>query len=151
MQLVGWTTFELVVMRDGTMAIARQGGSLAGALWPLAATLLWGAVLVALLADSMVTLVRKFIGRYGPPLVIASLLWQTWQFLGKVSVQGLSTLQALDLVIVLGVLVAITTPSTDLVTALLLAQGDLIALGLILFDEVDNAYGDVYSGAVASA
>ena len=33
--------------------------------------------------------------------------------------------------------------------ALLLAQGGLIALGLILIDEMDNAYGDVYSGAVA--
>ena len=50
----------------------------------------------------------------------------------------------------LGVLVAITTPGSDLVTALLLAQGGLIALGLILVDEVDNAYGDVYSGAVSS-
>jgi putative hydroxymethylpyrimidine transporter CytX len=199
-QLVGWTTFELVVMRDGTMAIARQGGSFTGALWPMLATVLWGAVLVALMAGSMVALVRKFIGRYGLPLVIASLLWLTWQFLGKASAQGLSalwnrsgeggmsTLQALDLVIAmpvswlplvadfarhgrdgktalhgtwlgyavaniwcyaLGVLVAITTPSTDLVAALLLAQGGLIALGLILIDEVDNAYGDTYSGAVA--
>ena len=33
--------------------------------------------------------------------------------------------------------------------ALLLAQGGLIALGLILVDEVDNAYGDLYSGSVA--
>jgi purine-cytosine permease-like protein len=49
----------------------------------------------------------------------------------------------------LGVLVAITTPGVDLVAALLLAQGGLIALGLILIDEVDNAYGDLYSGAVA--
>jgi NCS1 family nucleobase:cation symporter-1 len=49
----------------------------------------------------------------------------------------------------LGVLVAITAPSTDLVAALLLAQGGLIALGLILIDEVDNAYGDLYSGSVA--
>jgi NCS1 family nucleobase:cation symporter-1 len=195
-QLVGWTTFELVIMRDGTMAIARQGGGFAAAWWPLAAT-----VLIALMAGSMVTLVRKFIGRFGLPLVVASLLWLTWQFLGKASTQGLSalwnrpgeggmsTLQALDLVIAmpvswlplvadfarhgrdgktalrgtwlgyavaniwcyaLGVLVAITTPSTDLVVALLLAQGGLIALGLILIDEVDNAYGDVYSGAVAS-
>ncbi len=200
-QLVGWTTFELVIMRDGTMAIARQGGGFAASWWPLAATVLWGTVLIALMAGSMVTLVRKFIGRFGLPLVMASLLWLTWQFLGKASTQGLSalwnrpgeggmsTLQALDLVIAmpvswlplvadfarhgrdgkstlrgtwlgyavanvwcyaLGVLVAITTPSTDLVTALLLAQGGLIALGLILIDEVDNAYGDVYSGAVAS-
>ena len=49
----------------------------------------------------------------------------------------------------LGVLIALTTPSTDLVAALLLAQGGLIALGLILIDEVDNAFGDLYSGSVA--
>jgi NCS1 family nucleobase:cation symporter-1 len=203
-QLVGWTTFELVVMRDGTVAIAHEtggpGGTLAANWWPVLATLLWGAILIALISGSMVKLVRKFIGRYGLPLVIGSLLWLTWQFLGKASAQGLSdiwnkpgeggmsSMQALDLVIAmpiswlplvadfarhglsgkstlrgtwlgyavaniwcyaLGVLIAITTPSTDLVTALLLAQGGLIALGLILIDELDNAYGDVYSGAVA--
>ena len=200
-QLIGWTTFELVVMRDGTVAIARQSGSFTGTLWPVLTTLLWGAVLLALLSGSMVRLVRKFIGRYGLPLVIASLLWLSWQFLFKANVQGLgalwhrtgdgsmSTLSALDLVIAmpvswlplvadfarhgrngnsalrgtwlgyavaniwcyaLGLLVALTTPSTDLVAALLLAQGGLIALGLILIDEVDNAYGDLYSGSVAS-
>jgi len=36
------------------------------------------------------------------------------------------------------------------VTALLLAQGGLVALGLILVDELDNAYGDVYSGSVST-
>ena len=199
-QLIGWTTFELVVMRDGTVAIARQSGGFTGGLWPVLATLLWGAVLLALLSGSMVKLVRKFIGRYGLPLVFASLLWLSWQFLSKASAQGLSeiwnrtgdgsmsTLSALDLVIAmpvswlplvadfarhgrngnsalrgtwlgyavaniwcysLGLLVALTTPSTNLVAALLLAQGGLIALGLILIDEVDNAYGDVYSGSVA--
>ena len=199
-QLIGWTTFELVVMRDGTVAIARESGGFAGEFWPVLATLLWGAVLLALLSASMVRLVRKFIGRYGLPLVIASLLWLSWQFLSKAGTQGfaqlwnrtgdgsMGTLSALDLVIAmpvswlplvadfarhgrngnsalrgtwlgyavanvwcysLGLLVALTTPSTDLVTALLLAQGGLIALGLILIDEVDNAYGDLYSGSVA--
>ena len=199
-QLIGWTTFELVVMRDGTVAIARQSGSFVASFWPVLATLLWGGVLIALLSGSMVKLVRKFIGRYGLPLVIVSLLWLTWQFLGRAHAQGwqeiwnrpgtggMSTLSALDLVIAmpvswlplvadfarhgrdgksalrgtwlgyaiantwcygLGVLIALTTPSTDLVAALLLAQGGLIALGLILIDEVDNAYGDLYSGSVA--
>jgi putative hydroxymethylpyrimidine transporter CytX len=50
----------------------------------------------------------------------------------------------------LGVLVALTLPSENLVTALLLAQGGLLALSLILVDEVDNAYGDAYSGAVCA-
>lgn len=199
-QLIGWTTFELVVMRDGTVAIARQSGGFSANWWPVMATLLWGAVLLALLSGSMVKLVRKFIGRYGLPLVIASLLWLSWQFLSKAGAEGftqiwnrmgngsMGTLSALDLVIAmpvswlplvadfarhgrsgnsalrgtwlgyavaniwcysLGLLVALTTPSTDLVAALLLAQGGLIALGLILIDEVDNAYGDLYSGSVA--
>ena len=199
-QLIGWATFELVVMRDGTVAIARESGSFIASFWPVLATLLWGGVLIALLTGSMVTLVRKFIGRFGLPLVIASLLWLTWQFLGRALEQGLeaiwnrpgsggmSTMSALNLVIAmpvswlplvadfarygrdgksalrgtwlgyaiantwcygLGVLIALTTPSTDLVAALLLAQGGLIALGLILIDEVDNAYGDLYSGSVA--
>ena len=199
-QLIGWTTFELVVMRDGTVAIARQSGSFTSGLWPVLATFLWGGVLIALLSGSMVALVRRFVGRYGLPLVIVSLVWLTWQFLDRAHAQGwpeiwnrtgdgsMSTLSALDLVIAmpvswlplvadfsrhgrsggaalrgtwlgygianiwcysLGVLVVLTTPAVDLVAALLLAQGGLIALGLILVDEIDNAYGDLYSGSVA--
>ena len=199
-QLIGWTTFELVVMRDGTVAIARQSGGFASAGWLIAATILWGGVLLALLSGSMVKLVRKFIGRFGLPLVLLSLVWLTWQFLSRAQSQGweslwnrpgdggMSTFSALDLVIAmpvswlplvadfsrhgksgsgalrgtwlgyalanswcyaLGMLVVLTTPSTDLVAALLLAQGGLIALGLILIDEVDNAYGDLYAGSVS--
>ena len=46
-QLIGWTTFEIVIMRDGTVAIARQSGGFGGGLWPVLATLLWGGVLLA--------------------------------------------------------------------------------------------------------
>ncbi len=216
-QLIGWTTFETVVMRDGVLGIARQAGAIAPLVDPATAapgvgdatatlplpevlvTLAFGLLLVGLLSGSMVGLVRKFIGRFGLPLVILSLLWLSWQFLGKAQAigwsavwnrpgdGGMSTLAALDLVIAmpiswlplvadfsrhghdgrsalhgtwlgyavanvwcyaLGVLVALTTPSPDLVSALLLAQGGLVALGLILIDEVDNAYGDLYSASV---
>jgi NCS1 family nucleobase:cation symporter-1 len=203
-QLIGWTTFEMVVMREGTAAIAQQSFGLAldGPLGLLLTTTLWGAVLVLLMAGSMLTLVRKFIGRYGLPLVVLSLLWLSWQFGSQLQAQGFASfwnrpgtggmglLSAMDLVIAmpvswlplvadyarhgrsgraalggtwlgyavaniwcyaLGVLVAsAAAPGTQLVTALLLAQGGLIALGLILIDEIDNAYGDVYSGAVSS-
>jgi purine-cytosine permease-like protein len=169
--------------------------------WPVAATLLWGGVVTLLISGSMVQLVRRIIARVALPLVVLSLLWLSWQFLGLAQAQGLAPLwqrqgeggmgvmPALDLVIAmpiswlplvadyarhgrsgagalrgawagyavaniwcyaLGVLVALTLPSQDLVTALLLAQGGLIALSLILIDEVDNAYGDAYSGAVSS-
>ena len=200
-QLVGWGTFELVVMRDATVAIGQQSGAMAGAQWPVLATLLWGGVVMLLISGSMVQLVRKLIARIALPLVVLSLLWLSWQFLSLAQTQGfealwtrkgdggMGVLPALDLVIAmpiswlplvadyarhgknggsalrgtwlgyalaniwcysLGVLVALTLPSKDLVQALLLAQGGLIALSLILIDEVDNAYGDTYSGAVSA-
>jgi len=202
-QLIGWTTFELVIMRDGTATIGKQSFGLElGGLGGIAlTTLLWGAVLVALLAGSMTQLVRKLISRIGLPLVVASLVWLTWQFGSQLQAQGfdafwarqgdgsMGLLSAMDLVIAmpvswlplvadyarhgkngrsamsgtwlgyalaniwcyaLGVLVvSVAQPDTDLVTALLMAQGGLLALSLILIDEIDNAYGDVYSGAVS--
>lgn len=206
-QLVGWTTFELVIMREGTTAIAQQAlGADAGSLFDgttdlVLTTLLWGAVLTALMAGSMLTLVRRFVSRFGLPLVLASLAWLTWQFGTRLHAQGfeafwnrpgdgtMGPFSALDLVIAmpvswlplvadyarhgrrgattlggtwlgyalanmwcyaLGVMVASTVaPGTNLVAALLLAQGGLIALGLILLDEMDNAYGDAHSGAVS--
>ena len=200
-QLVGWGTFELVVMRDATVAIGTQAAGLAGTHWPVLATLLWGGVVMLLISASMVQLVRRVIARVALPLVVLSLLWLSWQFLSLAHAQGLEALwsrkgeggmgvlPALDRVIAmpiswrplvadyarhgknggtalrgtwlgyalanmwcysLGVLVALTLPSKDLVQALLLAQGGLIALSLILIDEVDNAYGDAYSGAVST-
>jgi len=197
-QLIGWTTFELVIMREGTQAITAQ---LFGTPLPTyAATLLWGGVLVLLMLSSMLTLVRQFVSRVGLPLVVLSLCWLSWHFFGVLQTQGIeafwqregtggmSMLSAIDLVMAmpvswlplvadyarhgkngnstlrgtwvgyalanmwcygLGILVvSVSEPGTHLVTALLLAQGGLLSLGLILMDEIDNAYGDVYSGAV---
>ena len=200
-QLLGWGSFELVVMRDATVALGKQSGALTAAYWPWLATLFWGSVILLLMSGSMVTLVRRIISRVALPLVILSLLWLSWQFLSMASAQGFATLMnrqgdgsmsmlsAMDLVIAmpiswlplvadyarhgksgksaltatwsgfalaniwcyaLGVLVALTLPSQDLVTALLLAQGGLIALSLVLIDEVDNAYGDSYSAAMSA-
>ena len=199
-QLLGWATFELVVMRDGTIAIAHQALDVdMGLVLP---TLFWGLVVLALLRGSMITLVRRVVSRIGLPLVIVSLLWLSVQFGQKLSAEGLQALwlragdgsmngfQALDLVIAmpvswlplvadyarhgrsgrgalggtwlgytianiwcyaLGVLViTVTGPDLDMVAALLLAQGGLVALGLILVDELDNTYGDLYSGSVSA-
>jgi len=200
-QLLGWGAFELVVMRDSTVAIGRQSGGMAAGYWPLLATLGWGAIVLLLISGSMVRLVRRLIARIALPLVVLSLLWLSWQFLSMAQAQGLGplwsrsgeggmgVLPALDLVIAmpvswlplvadyarhghdgrgafrgtwlgyavaniwcyaLGVLVALTLPSENLVAALLLAQGGLVALSLILIDEIDNAYGDAYSGSVSA-
>jgi putative hydroxymethylpyrimidine transporter CytX len=203
-QLVGWTTFELVVMRDGTTAIAARMFDLhpESPLALVVTTLLWGSVLSLLMLGSMLSLVRNVVNRFGLPLVIASLVWLSWQFIGKLMAQDaqafwnrpstgeMGLLTALDLVIAmpvswlplvadysrfgrsggstmrgtwigyaianiwcygLGIVVAsLSEPDANLVNTLLLAQGGLLALGLILLDELDNAYGDVYSGSVSS-
>ncbi len=200
-QLIGWSAFELVVMRDGTSALIKNITGIDATWVPYLTALFWGLLLVALATGSMIGLVRKFVGRFGLPLVVLSLIWLTWQFFMKAQAQGLdaiwnrtgdgsmSTLAGIDLVMAmpvswlplvadfarygkagastfrgtwlgfvvaniwchaLGVLiVSTTTPGADLMTTLLLAQGGLIALGLILIDEMDNAYGDVYSGSVS--
>lgn len=199
-QLLGWATFELVVMRDGTRAIARQALGIDPGL--VAPTLLWGVIVLLLLRGSMLTLVRRIVSRVGLPLVVLSLLWLSVQFGLQLQASGLDALwqragdgsmngfQALDLVIAmpvswlplvadyarygrsargtlsgiwlgyivanlwcyaLGVVVVSTAPAdADLLATMLLAQGGLIALGFILIDEVDNAYGDVHSGAVSA-
>lgn len=199
-QLIGWATFELVIMRDGTIAIGRQAfGIDLGIVLP---TLFWGAIVIALLYGSMITLVRKFVSRFGLPLVVVSLIWLSVQFLMKLDGEGLQAMWAragdggmnvfgaIDLVIAmpvswlplvadyarhgrngrsalggtwlgyvianiwcyaLGVIViSVSGPDTDMVGALLLAQGGLVALGLILIDELDNTYGDLYSGSVST-
>ena len=201
-QLIGWTTFELVIMRDGTAAIGKSSLGLSGPMVMVISTLLWGGILTLLLAGSMTQLVRQLVSRIALPLVIASLLWLSWQFGSQLQAQGLATfwarpgdgsmglLSAMDLVIAmpvswlplvadyarfgkrghsalsgtwlgyalaniwcyaLGVLVvSVSAPGMDMVGTLLLAQGGLIALGLILVDEIDNAYGDVYSSSVCA-
>jgi nucleobase:cation symporter-1, NCS1 family len=204
LQLLGWTAFELVVMREGTLAIAEKtlgvDPNATGA--GLFATLLWGAVLTGLMLSTMLGLVRNFVNRFGLPLVILSLVWLTVHFVGVAQEQGwdsfwnrqgqggMSTLGAIDLVMAmpvswlplvadfarhgrsggstlrgtwlgyalanawcyaLGLLVVSTAPAdANLLNLLLLAQGGLLALGLILLDELDNAYGDVYSGALST-
>ena len=195
-QLLGWTAFELVVMRDGTVAMLNSTHPAA----PWLATLFWGGVLTLLMTSSMMSLVRSFLSRFGLPLVVMSLLWLTWQFHGLLQAQGWeafwqrqgtdqkSYVVGLELVIAmpiswlpliadyarfgtrsrsafagswlgyalanvwcyaLGVMViSVSAPDANLVNTLLLAQGGLLALGLILLDEIDNAYGDVYSASV---
>ena len=199
-QLIGWTSFELVIMRDGTGALGQKIWGIT--LSPILTTVLWGGLLTLLMTASMLTLVRQFVSRIGLPLVIASLLWLSWQFWHKLDAQGIAAfmqrqgdgsmgmLSAVDLVMAmpvswlplvadyarygksgrstfggtwlgyvvaniwcygLGVLVvSVSEPGTDMVSALLLAQGGLIALGLILLDELDNAYGDVHSAGVST-
>jgi putative hydroxymethylpyrimidine transporter CytX len=214
-QLIGWTCFELVIMREGTLAMGtQQWGWVQDAWlafnlgpWPISISshaiwvaVFWGGILTLLMASSMLGLVRNFVSKFGLPLVVLSLAWLTWQFVGVLQTQDVSAfwhrpgnqtmgfLSAIDLVIAMPVswlplvadyarhgnngrtamkatwiayalaniwcyalgflVVSVSAPDISLVHTLLLAQGGLLALGLILIDELDNAYGDVYSASL---
>lgn len=201
-QLLGWTSFELVVMRDGTLAMGEQQWGWSSPSLLASVTVFWGAILTLLMASSMLGLVRHVVSKMGLPLVVLSLAWLTWQFGGVLQTQDMQAfwlksgdgsmglLSAIDLVVampvswlplvadyarhgqnsrtamaatwvgyaianiwcyVLGVLIiSVSSPDINLVNTLLLAQGGLLALGLILIDELDNAYGDVYSASLNS-
>ena len=88
-QLVGWTSFELVIMRDGTLAMGEQHLGWSGNYLVLA-TIFWGCILTLLMASSMLGLVRHFVSKFGLPLVVISLAWLTWQFLGVLQTQDVS-------------------------------------------------------------
>src|SRR5699024_8011021 len=202
LQLLGWTTFELVVMRTGTVSIVANtfGAGLDNHLVTIVATLFWGSILIGLLTGSMIRLVRRILARIALPLVIVSLAWLTWAFASQLHADSFAVIwqrpgdgsmglfSALDLVIAMPVswlplvadyarhgnsgrgtfvgtwlgytlaniwcyalgmlVVSVAHPGTQMVSALLLAQGGLVALGLILVDELDNTYGDVYSSWV---
>ncbi|HEX7326260.1 MAG TPA: cytosine permease [Rhodanobacteraceae bacterium] len=209
LQLAGWTTFELVIMRDATLTIARHatGLPLHGAGGVIVTTAAWGGVLVLMLSRPMTGLVRRVIGKIGVPLVVLSLVWLTWQFgvhLANGTASGFWTrpgaghmpfFAALDLVIAmpvswfpvvadyarhgrlrgdhgparafsgtwlgyalaniwcygLGVAIAHSAaPGTPMLGALLLAQGGLVALGVILVDDLGNLYGAAYASAASA-
>ena len=200
-QLLGWAAFEIIIMRDGSLAVIKQSTGLEGTTITFELTLVWGLILVLLMMGSMTSLVRRFLSRIGLPLVVASLVWLSYVFVSATFAKGwgdfwsqagtgeTSFWGGVDLVIAmpvswlplvadyarfgrskqgstngtfigyaianiwcyaLGALIAFNQPSADLVTGLLLAQGGLIALTLIVLDELDNAYGDLHSGAVSS-
>lgn len=206
-QLLGWTAFELVIMREGLSLIVQNSFGIDPARSAGVMTWVLGAILFALTFGSMTQVIRRFISRFALPLVIASLLWLSIQFIFRAmnTEHGLSSLwlqsgsgemslfAAIDLVIAmpiswlplvadyarygqnghpyprhsafkgtfvgyalaniwcyaLGVLIVSTHAGAELLPTILLAQFGLIALGFILFDELDNAYGDMYSGSVS--
>jgi nucleobase:cation symporter-1, NCS1 family len=194
LQLLGWAVFEIVVLRDGLGAIAKQQFHAIPSPW---LTVLAGAVLFGLLSLSMVGIVRRFIRRIGLWLMLAALVWLTIRFahdaqpalLTQPGKGGLAFAAAIDLVIampiswlplvadytrygrspraafggtlvgygfanawcfVLGILIAALHPGNELMPTILQASFGALALALILIDETDNGYSDLYSAAVSS-
>lgn len=90
LQLIGWGTYELVILRDGTHVLGARlldlGGN--GALGTALLTIVWGAALAVLLSLPMVALVERVINRVVLPLVLLALLWLTWQVVASFVTAG---------------------------------------------------------------
>ena len=67
LQLLGWTAFELVVMRDGTSAIAGELFGFKAAWLPTVATLVWGTLLLVGASDMVSIIIRNMLVQIATP------------------------------------------------------------------------------------
>ncbi len=79
-QLVGWGSFEIIVMGDAADALAKSafGFSFPG-LWTLA----FGALATLIAVMGPVSFVRRFLRAYGLWLLLAAAAWLTWRLLAQ--------------------------------------------------------------------
>jgi nucleobase:cation symporter-1, NCS1 family len=87
-QLVGWGSFEIIVMRDSADALAKQSFNLS---MPLVWTILFGALATLLAVSGPLSFVRRFLRTWGIWLLLAGAGWLTWNLLAK---QDLGALMA---------------------------------------------------------
>ncbi len=79
-QLVGWGSFELIVMRDSADALSKQSF---GVSMPLVWTLLFGLLAAALAITGPLSFVRRFLRTWGMWLLLGGAGWLTWNLLTK--------------------------------------------------------------------
>lgn len=90
LQLVGWGSFEIIVMRDAASLLgARAFGE--GGLWtsPLLWALFFGGLATLLAVSGPLTFVRKILRQWGIWLLLGACLWLTWNLLAKADLAAL--------------------------------------------------------------
>lgn len=79
-QLVGWGSFEIIVMRDSADALAKQAFGFSA---PIVWTLLFGLFATLLAVSGPLSFVRRFLRKYGIWLLLAGAAWLTWNLLAR--------------------------------------------------------------------
>ncbi|EIF32646.1 putative hydroxymethylpyrimidine transporter CytX [Burkholderia sp. Ch1-1] len=79
-QLVGWGSFEVIVMRDSADALAKQAFGLS---MPLIWTVIFGLLATLLAISGPLSFVRRFLRTWGIWLLLAGAAWLTWNLLAK--------------------------------------------------------------------
>lgn len=90
LQLVGWGSFEIIVMRDAASLLgARAFGE--GSAWtsPVLWTLCFGALATLLAVSGPLAFVRKVLRKWGIWLLLGASLWLTWNLFAKADLAGL--------------------------------------------------------------
>jgi len=188
-QLIGWTTFEIIIMGDAAESISGIEGS--GPIW----IVFFGVLAILMAVWGPLRVVREWLEKFAIWLVYLSTIYITYSLLSSgvelplYSGSNLSTyLLALDLVIAMpiswmplvsdynrfsrgygegfkGTFVGYTTsnfwfytlgaalyfiyPGETVVRSIATLFFGQLALLLILVDETDNAFADVYSASVS--
>ncbi|GGK09318.1 putative hydroxymethylpyrimidine transporter CytX [Pseudomonas matsuisoli] len=89
-QLIGWGSFEIIVMRDAAALLAgRVFGE--GSPWtsPALWTLFFGALAILLAITGPLTFVRRILRRWGIWLLLGACVWLTWNLFDKVDMAAL--------------------------------------------------------------
>jgi NCS1 family nucleobase:cation symporter-1 len=79
-QLVGWGSFEVIVMRDSADALAKQAF---GFSMPLIWTVVFGLLATLLAISGPLSFVRRFLRTWGIWLLLAGAAWLSWNLLAK--------------------------------------------------------------------
>ncbi|MFL6533750.1 MAG: putative hydroxymethylpyrimidine transporter CytX, partial [Pseudomonas sp.] len=90
LQLIGWGSFEIIVMRDAASLLGARAfseGSLGAN--PLLWTLFFGALATLLAVSGPLTFVRKVLRKWGIWLLLAACIWLTWNLFAKADLAAL--------------------------------------------------------------
>jgi nucleobase:cation symporter-1, NCS1 family len=85
-QLVGWGSFEIIVMRDSADALAKQAFGLS---MPLVWTVIFGLLATLLAISGPLSFVRRFLRTWGIWLLLAGAAWLTWSLLARHDIHAL--------------------------------------------------------------
>jgi len=90
LQLIGWGSFEIIVMRDAASLLGTRAFS-EGSLWasPMLWTLCFGALATLLAVSGPLTFVRKILRKWGIWLILAACIWLTWNLFAKADLAAL--------------------------------------------------------------
>src|SRR5919112_1539763 len=161
-QLVGWTAFELIIMATAASAVTeRVLGVPAYWLWLLVLALLCTALAIG----GPLVVVRVWLEKFGGWLLLATTAYLTYSLLSRYGLSGLMAppgsggppfplgaglFVANVWFFALGAVAVLALQAQDLIASILALTIGGVAMVIILVDETDNAFADIYSAAVST-